>query len=645
MKNTSFIIFLLLSIFCTAVKGSDTEDTLHVISHNKTLMQTNPKHGFNNYPARVLFPEKKISYRKVILQVTLQCPDNLMCGEWDYSDGIYLIPSLNEWCKTDTFEIGRILTPYGRFYDSQWKFTFSADITDFASFLHDSATVIYKHTGYEAADDRGWKITIDFTMITGTPIADFIGILPLWNGNFTYGDSSRSIENDLHAFEVKDIKKTGNAHLWIIQTGHGMDAKENCAEFCYKYRDVLFDKKIVDHRLIKKECASNPLYHQAGTWIYDRANWCPGDMVQPECYNYPTQKSKLLEVDINMQPYVVDSGKTTACYSFSSFLFRYAKPKEKHDATLEKILVPSSDDMYRHNNPAVDHTKILIRNNGSELLNSLQIKYGFRDEVEKTHQWKGALKFGETEIITVPGAIASEKNSSVFMVSLDKPNGKKDAYPADNSAVSLVLHVPVFPKKLILSYKTNNDTAQTAWGITNSEGLQLFAKKAEELKPNTVYADTLLLKPGAYTLVVSDTAGDGLEFWANPEGGLGYFRIISMDGRIVKLFQPDFGNEIIQAFRVSDDDTKAEYENEDQVFAYPQRTQGKTQLFLLLNIAANVSIKISTGEKILLERNIGEVKEHTEDFDLTPFGTGIYQMEVIWGGQSKKIRIKIPEKK
>ena len=453
MKKTSVIIFLWLSSLCIAAQGSATGDTLHVISHNKTLVRTNPKRGFNNYPAKVIFPEKSISYRKIVLQVTLQCPDNLMCGEWDYSDGIYLVPSVNEWCKTDTFEIGRILTPYGRFYDAQWKFTFSADITDFASFLNDSATVIYKHTGYEAADDRGWKITIDFTMIPGPPVAEIIGMLPLWNGNFTYGDSTRSIENDLHAFEVKDIKKDGNARLWIIQTGHGMDIKENCAEFCYKYRDVLFDKKVVDHRLIKKECASNPLYHQAGTWIYDRANWCPGDMVQPECYNYPVRKGKPLEVDINMQPYVVDSGKATANYSFSSFLFLYAKPKAKQDATLEKILVPSSDDMFRHNNPAVDHAKILIRNNGSVELHSLQIKYGFRDEASKAYQWSGALKFGDTEFITLPGDIASDKRASAFMVSLDKPNGKKDAYAADNTAVSQALHVPVFPKKLILSLK------------------------------------------------------------------------------------------------------------------------------------------------------------------------------------------------
>jgi hypothetical protein len=301
--------------------------------------------------------------------------------------------------------------------------------------------------------------------------------------------------------------------------------------------------------------------------------------------------------------------------------------------------------MFSHINPSVEHTKILISNSGSEVLHSLQIRYGFRDKVEKTYQWNGTLNFGETEIITMPGVIADDKSASGFKVSLDKPNGKKDGYAADNTVVSQSMHIPVFPKKLILSYKTNNDAAQTAWSIKNAEGLPIFAKRADELKPNTAYVDTLTLKPGAYTLVVSDTAGDGLEFWANPEGGMGYFRIIATDGRIVKLFQSDFGNEIIHAFLVKDDDAGAEYETDDQVFAYPQRTSGKTQLFLLLNATASVSVKIFSGEKVLMERSIGEVKEHTEDFDLTHLGSGIYQMEVSWGGQSKKIRIKIPEKK
>ena len=27
----------------------------------------------------------------------------------------------------------------------------------------------------------------------------------------------------------------------------------------------------------RDDCGENPLYPQGGTWIYDRANWCPGD--------------------------------------------------------------------------------------------------------------------------------------------------------------------------------------------------------------------------------------------------------------------------------------------------------------------------------------------------------------------------------
>jgi hypothetical protein len=100
--------------------------------------------------------------------------------------------------------------------------------------------------------------------------------------------------------------------LRILQTGHGMDKTENCAEFCSKYRDVLFDNQIVEHRDIWSECATNPVYPQAGTWIYDRANWCPGCMVDPEGFSFLVQPGSVHEIDVDMQPYKATNGEATA---------------------------------------------------------------------------------------------------------------------------------------------------------------------------------------------------------------------------------------------------------------------------------------------------------------------------------------------
>lgn len=38
------------------------------------------------------------------------------------------------------------------------------------------------------------------------------------------------------------------------------------------------------------ECAMNPI-HQGGTWVYDRAGWCPGDVVDTKEYDINSQVS------------------------------------------------------------------------------------------------------------------------------------------------------------------------------------------------------------------------------------------------------------------------------------------------------------------------------------------------------------------
>lgn len=622
---------------------SFAQDTLHVVSHNKVIVQTNPATGFVDYPAKAVFPSDKISYHNIILYVTMQCPDNLMCGEWDYSDGIFLVNHHKNICTKDTIEISRILTPYGRFYGPDWKFTFKADITDFAPLLHDSLTIFYRHTGYEAHDDRGWKITLDFAITTGPSVADCYRIIPAWNGNFKYGDSLRSIEKDLVPVAYKPTTD-GFSRLWIIQTGHGMDVNENCAEFCYKYRDVLFDEKLNNRRLIKKECASNPLYHQAGTWIYDRANWCPGDMVQPECYNYALKKNTIHSVDINMQPYKIDSGEVTACYSFSSYLFLYSKIKKKRDASLMKIISPSLDALYAPVNPDFNQIKFIVKNNGTDTIRSLTVQYYFDCDVLNIYNWKGKIPFGMQDTVIIQDEVVPLNQTKNFHLNILKVNNAKDQYLPDNTAHTTMPEFPIYPQQLILSYHTNLDTNHTSWQIQDSKGKIWYQKGIMDLGINQGYNDTILLKPGFYTLTVSDTAGDGLEFWANPEGGMGYFRIKSLKGKIIKVFQPDFGNSIHQAFQVSDDASKINFSEEDQLFAYPQRTTKFTNLYFLLNEPADVHYTLMKDDVVLFEKTINNVSETTEYLDLSGYAVGIYQVQLEWNDQSKKIRIKIVDK-
>ena len=76
-----------------------------------------------------------------------------------------------------------------------------------------------------------------------------------------------------------EIPLNPNASEYKIKTrttGHWFGGFQNCAEFCPKLHHVKINGVKEFEWLNWKECANNPVIAQGGTWIYDRAGWCPG---------------------------------------------------------------------------------------------------------------------------------------------------------------------------------------------------------------------------------------------------------------------------------------------------------------------------------------------------------------------------------
>ncbi|NJK97021.1 MAG: hypothetical protein HC905_20740 [Bacteroidales bacterium] len=270
----SQILFLLLiSLNASAQKPGN----LHVISHNRTTVICNPSTGSNSFISWGNFPSEKMPVRKIIMHVTLGSPDSFLTAHWDYLDRINLLRKGGKTGKPLNLELGRMLTPYGSIFGKGWSWKWEADVTDFAPFLRDSAEIEYIHTGYEASN-VGWALTIDFEIISGPPVMDYLGMVPLWNGGYKYGDPTEKIEDKLlpQTFEVSPNVAVNR--IRIQHTGHGMDRPKNCSEFCPRWREIKVDDKRIDFRNMWKDCGANPLYPQGGTWIYDRAYWCPGDL-------------------------------------------------------------------------------------------------------------------------------------------------------------------------------------------------------------------------------------------------------------------------------------------------------------------------------------------------------------------------------
>lgn len=632
------MMLLLVTVLISA--HAKAQDTTHIVSHDQIKMVTDPSKGENRYPATVSFPVPGMQFRKVNLLVTFRCPDDVQCGEWDYIDYVNLKTIDPSTGKDVNYEIARLITPYGRFFGSKWSFTFKADISEFASMLRNQATIEYVHSGYESNITCGWKITVNFEFISGPPVATILSVLPMWNGSFPYGDSLNDIEKYLNARKVTATEQTGLMRLRILQTGHGMDNQDGCAEFCSKYRDVLFDNQIVEHRDIWIECATNPVYPQAGTWIYDRANWCPGCMVDPENYNFFVKPGSTHEINVDMQPYKVTKGKPSANYVFSSFVVMCKKPRAENDAAIEAIIAPSTDDNFSRMNPVGYQPRILIKNNGTSTLKSLKIEYGLAGQKPMIYNWTGHLEFGRITEIRLPGTLENNKPIDHFNATISKPNGRTDEYTNDNRMTSVMEAPPVYPEKFILVCKTNKDTAQTGWKINDAAGKVWYQKKENDLKTNTEYRDTISLPKGQYELLVTDTEGDGLEFWANPRGGMGYVKLVSTDGKLIRTFGSDFGNEIRQNFEVNNQKTLTP--NQDvMVLVYPHRPTQNTTLMLFFSEPQTVKARLTTADgKLLQEMAWFKVIENNFQIDLSNYPDGIYMLELRYGDKTESIRLK-----
>ncbi len=105
----------------------------------------------------------------------------------------------------------------------------------------------YIHTGWEPNNDRGWLISIDFEIITGTPVAVPISITEIYNDHFPYGDSLKPIDQTLLPKSFITETNTDFVRLRVLQTGHGMDEPDNCGEFCSKYREIYLDDNLVQN--------------------------------------------------------------------------------------------------------------------------------------------------------------------------------------------------------------------------------------------------------------------------------------------------------------------------------------------------------------------------------------------------------------
>lgn len=630
-KQLILLTLLLLSIFPSLAKASDT---LRVITHNRTTVVTDPANGFKVYNKWGLFPKSNIPIRKIMMKVKFACPDSMRCADWDYMDRISIARTGGAKGKVQDYEIGRMLTPYGGAFGKDWNFEWELDVTDFALLLRDSVEIQYRHNGYEPNNDRGWAITVEFEIVKGKPAYEPVSIAKIYDNSYRYGDESKPLEGVLRPVSFIASKDASFARLRMVQTGHGMDQPDGCGEFCNKLREIRYDGKLIDTRSIWKECGDNPLYPQAGTWVIDRANWCPGNLMQPDLYDLKVVAGTSHVIDARMQKYI--STKPSADEVISAYLIQYKKVKSQNDAALEDILSPSLKGIYSRENPASANPRIRVRNLGANEIRTLSIRYGTNGFEEKRYNWQGSIAPGKSTIITLPGIIQSKVSANVFKAEVIKTNGKADFYKKDNQLLTPYTVAPLLSDTLVFHVQTNNQPEHNSYVLKSATGKVIKERPLGSLKANSTYRDTLVLKDGAYTLAMTDTAGDGLELWFNAKGGRGIARLENANGQMIKAFESDFGSGWEYNFTVSSKPDIID-ENEVSIGLYPTRTKDKTSLDYFANKEADVLVQLvgDPGGKILEEHRYNNLKQGNFTFNLEQYPKGRFYMKVFVNGEQK----------
>jgi hypothetical protein len=556
---------------------------------------------------------------------TLVVPENTITNE---NVSYYTDP----FEKIDVWEIGRFITPYGINLDlGPDGFTWIYDVTDYAPLLKGEVDM--------QAGNQQELIDVRFEFIKGTPPRQVKSIKRPWGTQAQYLYGPLSDDSKLSA---TDVALNPEASQWKMKTritGHGHNSNTGDYPHCCEWKENTHylhsnGNQIAAWKIWRDDCALNPVYPQGGTWPGAREGWCPGDLVREDEFEVTQYVSNNnLNIDYSITPLPTNNqGMSDGQYRMAFHVVEYGENSFANDVEIYDVYNPNNWPAFSRMNPICSDPTIVIRNNGSENLTSLKISYNVSGNNNvQTLNWTGNVKPHTKEIISLPVDDASfwiGDEQHKFMVSVAEPNGKQDEY-ADNDSYETTFELPDFyNKKVIVELKTNARPEHFNYIISDIDGDVLVKRNYNSMKANTYYRDTITVNNACLTLEVNDQAQYGLSYWAYPAQGNGTLSIKSIEGTLLKVFNPDFGAGIHYSFRTGD----ISYVKEANLQALLQLSPipAKEEVTLRISeVLGNAKMEISDlNGATMLSESISLDGNFEKTLNLNNFANGTYYIRI-----------------
>ena len=527
-------LFLLPLLLITAASSfAAVGDTTVIVAHTLSNMASPP----SNDDIWTVFPNTSTTYQRVVMKFTLGC-GTPNCSGWDYTvnaslgkksgtldSSIVSIDTLTHdtvWNYTDHvnfIEVGRLITPYGTYmaagsngFNNAWTHPYYYDVTDYAALLKDSVNVRVHYDGWTDA----FSARVEFIFIEGVPTRQVETVREIYNTYIGYPNSA-GFESVADAKTFPIAANVTSAKLVLIMTGHG-----NQGEFDPHYIHWKVNSNEIYSRILwKDDCDVTAVAPQGGTWVFSRANWCPGEKIpvfETDITPYITPGQNVL-LDLDFDDFTIQSG-ASAGYGVSAHLVTYTSQKD-NDVMMEEIIAPNNDKPYVHWNPISTTPKVKIKNTGKSTLNYAEISYWVKGGTKWYYEWYGALPSFESELITLPAFDWNglDTNDRVFYAEAKWPNQVPDEYEFNNKIESKFNMAPKLDSAFFIFFKSNNQPWENKYVVLNEAGDTIRYKTTFAATTNNF--DTLRLQPGSYAFdffdfdSISWGCGDGLSFFLN----------------------------------------------------------------------------------------------------------------------------------
>jgi hypothetical protein len=528
-------------------------------------------------------------------------------------------------------EIGRSITPYGKGLDlGENGFTWVYDMTDYTPWLQGEIDMS-AHSQLELLD-------LKFLFIKGTPPRDVLDIQSLWvndANNVSY--KALSYDDNLFEIPVDLLPEAEQFKIRMRMTGHGHNSNDGSYPHCCEWKDnehslyVNGDNVYNWHIFKNTECAENPVYPQGGTWPGSREGWCPGDIVKEQDFELSAfVDSNPIGIDYTITPVPANNeGMGNGQYWTTVHFFQYGGANFANDVEIYDIIKPNDNVNYRRINPICYDPEILVRNNGADLVQSLDIEYYVSGGQKEILSWEGNIYPNETESITLPVPDESfwiGDGDNKFTVKVSNPNGNPDEQPVNDSYTVKFEMPDMYDQEIYLQYTANNRPNDYNLYIFDID--KNYVWESRLITPGSTNNIPLDFAKGCYSFVIIDRNNMGLSYWAYPDQGQGALSIRDADGKILKNFNPDFGRSIYYSFYIGDVSYVQDQNNDGLVSISPNPVKDELKLHFN-DLSGQIELSIYNEVGDLQYKNSMIAEPNTEQtINVQNFVSGVYIIRI-----------------